>query len=112
MLNLVVIRSPDIDASAKFFSAFGLTFEKHSHGKGPEHYASDSDGTVFEIYPQAEDSTSATRLGFSVADIDQTLKLTEELGAKTLSQPKDSPWGRRAVIQEPFGHRIELIQKT
>ncbi len=113
MLNLVVIRSPDIDASARFFSEFGLSFDKHSHGKGPMHCAAEAGGVMFEIYPQADESesTSSTRLGFTVADLDLTISELEALGAEILVEPKDSPWGRRAVVREPFGHKIEIVQQ-
>lgn len=114
MLNLVVIRSPDIEASARFFAEFGLSFEKHSHGKGPQHYVSEKGGVVFEIYPQidGQETTAMTRLGFTVEVLDQVIARLESIGAKILSAPADSPWGRRAVIQEPFGHKIELVQKV
>lgn len=29
-------------------------------------------------------------------------------GGKLLQQPQDSPWGRRAVLADPDGHRVEL----
>src|SRR5882672_2278894 len=51
-LNLVVIRVSDIEAAHRFYSALGLSFAKHAHGKGPTHYASDEGSVVFEIYQQ------------------------------------------------------------
>jgi lactoylglutathione lyase len=111
-LNLVVIRSPDIDKSAAFYSALGLTFSKHAHGKGPEHYASEEGGVTFEIYPQpdSDSTTTATRLGFKVADLDTVLPTLVELGESIASPAKDSPWGRRAVVIDPTGHKVELVQ--
>jgi predicted enzyme related to lactoylglutathione lyase len=29
-----------------------------------------------------------------------------------ISAPKDSDWGRRAVVADPDGHRIELLEKN
>lgn len=111
--NLIVIRSNNIDDLANFYSSLGCTFEKHSHGKGPEHYAYEIDGFVFEIYPQNADKppTTGIRLGFTVNDIDKLINIIKDsdLG-KIISKPKDSPWGRRAVINDPEGHRVELIQ--
>ena len=51
-LNLVVIRAEDIDRAAAFYGLLGLEFQKHRHGSGPEHYASEERGIVFEIYPR------------------------------------------------------------
>jgi len=110
-LNLVVIRSPDIEVLCNFYSAFGLDFIKHAHGSGPEHSA-ESGGVVIEIYPQSDAaSTTGTRLGFSVISLDDLLTRLERKGGKVLSPAKDSPWGRRAVILDPIGHKVELLQR-
>lgn len=111
-LNLVVIRAEDIDRAAAFYRLLGLEFQKHRHGSGPEHYASEEGGTVFEIYPrqkQAEGS-AGTRIGFRVPSVDALIAGLEEAGARIVSPPKDSPWGRRAVIDDLDGHCVELTE--
>lgn len=112
-LSLVVIRSPDIEKSEAFYSALGLIFSKHAHGTGPEHYASEAEGVTFEIYPQTEpaSSTTATRIGFRVADVDALIPILVDRGGRVDSAAKDSPWGRRAVIMDPTGHKVELLQR-
>jgi len=55
--------------------------------------------------------TFGTRIGFVVDSVDQLLPLITELGAEVLTNPSDSEWGRRAVIADPDGHRIELLQQ-
>ena len=57
-LNLVVLRSPDVERAKRFYELLGLTFAKHRHGSGPEHYASEDGPLVFEIYA-AEDAAEA-----------------------------------------------------
>jgi predicted enzyme related to lactoylglutathione lyase len=111
-LNLLVIRSPDVDRSARFYELLGLVFTKHAHGTGPQHYAAELGSAVFEIYPRTDekDSTSRTRLGFRVANVDQTITKLQQSGAKIISPPKDTSFGRRAVVDDPDGHRIELTQ--
>ena len=111
-LNLVVLRAPDIEEAQRFYSLLGLSFTKHAHGSGPQHYAADSGAQVFEIYPQtnAEDSTKSVRIGFKVRTLDATVARLVEGGAKVISAPKDSPWGRRAVTSDPIGHKIELLE--
>ena len=52
--NLLVIRSADVEQAVKFYEALGLTFLKHRHGSGPEHFACEAEGFVFEIYPLGE----------------------------------------------------------
>lgn len=111
IVNLVVLRSADIDRAATFYSAMGLLFMKHNHGTGPEHYSSEVAGFVFEIYPigSEQQPTTSTRIGFSVDDVDSVIRLLEEVGGKVISTPKASEWGRRAVIKDLDGHSVELI---
>ncbi|HET6250043.1 MAG TPA: VOC family protein [Tepidisphaeraceae bacterium] len=113
-LNLVVIRSPDLERSAKFYNALGMPFTKHRHGNGPEHLTCELGPVVFEIYPRTgeADSTTSTRIGFKVPSVDATVKQLQEIGVKVVSPPKDSPWGRRAVVDDFDGHRLELTQAT
>jgi predicted enzyme related to lactoylglutathione lyase len=110
LCNLVVIRSRDLDLASRFYSALGLSFVRHSHGSGPEHLASESQGQVFEVYPQADDtpSTLGVRIGFSVSSVDETFNAILAAGGASVSSPRDSPWGRRAVVSDPDGHRVEL----
>ena len=111
-LNLLVLRVPDIERAANFYSVFGFTFTKHAHGKGPEHYAAELGPLVFELYPQmsAENSTKDTRIGFQVSDAATVIQRLENEGGTLVSPLKDSPWGPRAVVDDPFGHRIEICE--
>ncbi|MEX2186637.1 MAG: VOC family protein [Pirellulales bacterium] len=109
-LNLVVIRSSDMDAAARFYETLGLKFSRHSHGSGPIHYASLDTECVFEIYPlrPGEASTVSTRLGFQVESVDGVLGSLQTVGGKLISAPKESPWGYRAVIEDLDGHHVEI----
>jgi len=111
-LHLVVIRSADIERAATFYRLLGLEFVKHSHGSAPEHFACELGQAVFEIYPRRSemDSTSATRLGFHVPSVDRTVAELGKQGVPVLSPPKNSPWGRRAVVADPDGHTVELME--
>ncbi len=113
-INLVVIRAEDIDKLASFYELFGIEFEKHSHGKGPEHYAAELGDLVFEIYPKSNEqqTTIDTRIGFAVADIEGLVKTLVDYGAILKSEPKESPWGKRAVIQDLEGHKVELLEQV
>jgi lactoylglutathione lyase len=114
MLKLVVIRSRDIEKLASFYAALGFSFVRHRHGKGAEHLSSNIGEAVFEIYPASSlgESTIATRLGFSVPSLSQAIERMREIGATILSEPADTPFGRRAVVQDFEGHKIELYEKA
>ncbi len=110
-LNLVVIRAAELEQARLFYSAIGLQFTRERHGNGPEHLAATVGGLTFEVYPATSESqTVNTRIGFSVPSIGSVLRTLEELGSKIITPPQESPWGLRAVVADPDGHRIELIQ--
>lgn len=113
-LHLLVLRAPDIEAAQRFYSLLGFSFTLHAHGNGPQHYAAENGAQVFEIYPQTspDDSTKSVRLGFKVQLLDATVARLVSGGAKLLTAPKDSPWGRRAVVADPLGHKIELVEDS
>ena len=110
-LNLIVLRSSDIDKAARFYQTIGLSFSKHAHGTGPEHYASETNGFVFEIYPQTAKSqpTTGARVGFKVRSVDETVQALSQLGAVLVTPAADSEWGRRAVVKDFDGHAVELV---
>jgi catechol 2,3-dioxygenase-like lactoylglutathione lyase family enzyme len=93
-LNLLTIRSSDIDRAVQFYATLGLRFVKHSHGKGPEHYCSEDAGIAFEIYPLGPNKlpTIDTRLGFSVVSVDLAMAKLADIGVTLIAGPTDSPW--------------------
>lgn len=113
LCNLIVLRSRDLDRAHSFYRALGLNLVRHAHGNGPVHLASESAGQVFEIYPLSADSvpTSSTRVGFSVPSVDAAYASLLAAGGSSIAPPKDSEWGRRAVVSDPDGHRVELTAR-
>jgi lactoylglutathione lyase len=95
-----------------FYTKLGLQFQKHRHGTGQEHFAAELQGGVFELYALSPDgaTTVGTRVGFSVPSLDAAMAALNDFPGAVLSPPKDSQWGRRAVVADPDGHRVELVQ--
>ena len=69
-LNLVVLRCGDVEASRRFYESLGARFASHAHGSGPEHYASQSDDIVLELYPAEDGPSDSAGLGFVVEDLE------------------------------------------
>jgi lactoylglutathione lyase len=113
-LNLIVLRTAQIESALAFYAALGLHFAQHQHGTGALHYASTLGAIVMELYPQRSvtDTTSAVRIGFAVADLAAALARLEALEVRLLTAPHTSPWGMRAVVADPDGHRVELTQRS
>lgn len=110
-LNLVVIRSINIEKSVSFYQHLGLMFNKERHGNGPEHYACELENLVFEIYPSTEIDVN-TRIGFNVESLEEIVNNIRAKGGLIITEPISSPWGKRAVLQDPDGHKVELLQPT
>ena len=110
-LNLVVVYASDVDAAIQFYGCLGLKFQSEQHGSGPKHYAATMGDAVLEIYPVANGGGHGiVRLGFHVASVGDVLNELRSQGAKVVSEPKNSPWGLRAVVEDPDGNRVELSQ--
>jgi predicted enzyme related to lactoylglutathione lyase len=45
-----------------------------------------------------------------VNSLDAIFAKLNESGVIVISQPKDSPWGRQAVIDDPDGNRVRKFQ--
>src|SRR5688500_198944 len=111
-LNLVVLRLSDVARAAAFYSRLGLQFSQHRHGSEPEHFSAELPGGVFELYPFGSDgaSTLGTRIGFRVPSVDAAVAALRDYPGAIVPAPRDSEWGRRAVVADPDGHRVELLQ--
>lgn len=111
ILNLLVLRTTDIHGLGKFYEALGLAFVREQHGKGPEHLASADGGTTLEIYPCAgENDTRGTRIGFRVQNVAEQFNRALAIGGEAITPPRASDWGARAVVRDPAGHIVELLE--
>lgn len=110
LLNLLVLRAKKPEILVAFYERLGLEFVKERHGCGPTHHAARNGSSVLEIYPCTSDerSTIATRIGFAVDDVDDVCQRALDGFGSLVQEPRDSTWGRRAIVRDPEGHTIEL----
>jgi lactoylglutathione lyase len=111
-LNLLVLKTQQPDRLKDFYSVLGLSFAEERHGDGPLHFAARIGEVVLELYPLPADACPAddsTRLGFAVPNLDAALQSLDAVGAVLVSQPKTTPWGRRAVVRDPDGRAVEVV---
>lgn len=112
-LALLVIKTHQLDMLKDFYEALGLSFVVEKHGKGPEHYSCDLDGTVMEIYPLPEGGQlpdTTTRLGFRVKRLDDVVKHLEGNHTPILNPPKRNDFGYFAVVKDPDGRMVVLYE--
>ncbi len=112
-INLIVIRTNNIEKLANFYQKLGITFQYHRHGKGPFHYAAELKGTIFEIYPLLKHQNkpdNSLRLGFDVNHLDELIPFLEKNKFEILKAPTHSKYGYFAIIKDLDGRKIELKQ--
>ena len=113
-LNLLVLRAAELRATAAFYEALGFAFTTERHGQGPEHLASIATETsplVLELYPAScSVDTQAVRLGFRVPNLTSALERITAAGGTIVTAPRTSPRGRKAVVADPDGRRVELLE--
>jgi lactoylglutathione lyase len=106
-LNLIVLRSPQLEAVKSFYEAIGLAFVPEKHGRGPDHFSSTSGTVVLELYPSGKEAdVSDLRLGFDVRSLPEIIARLIGLGVDV-----PDPEGQSVVVNDPDGRRVELTQE-
>jgi len=71
--------------------------------------------TVLALHPAPKKKTilrtgSGTLVGFEVTDLDSTVKKLNERRVKFFKRPKEEPFGKHAIVQDPDGHLISIAE--
>jgi predicted enzyme related to lactoylglutathione lyase len=111
-LSHLVLRAAEPERLVPFYEAIGLAFRKERHGDGPEHVCAQLGTGVFEIYPlgEGQPQTTSVRLGFAVADLLAACRAAVSADGEMIGRPQSTSWGRRAVMRDPAGHIVDLVQ--
>jgi catechol 2,3-dioxygenase-like lactoylglutathione lyase family enzyme len=125
-LNLIVLRTHDLELSRRFYEAIGLKFQLSDYGYGarsmqgsvppdaPLVLDAKREGippphTYIEIHTlSADDPIPRQQIGFIVGSVDAAVKAAVEAGGTVLTKPAKWPYGWRAAVADPDGHRVEL----
>ncbi|MCE7994848.1 MAG: glyoxalase/bleomycin resistance/extradiol dioxygenase family protein [Roseivirga sp.] len=110
-LNLIVIRTENPEVLKSQYELLGLRFDYHRHENGPYHYAAESEGLVFEIYPLSKSMKKADgslRLGFDIDNLEKVIAVVRSSNWLISTEVRETPWGRVAVIQDMDGRKVEL----
>jgi catechol 2,3-dioxygenase-like lactoylglutathione lyase family enzyme len=49
-------------------------------------------------------------VGFEVGDLEATVKKLKEKKVKFFKKPKEEPFGKHAIVQDPDGHLISIAE--
>jgi lactoylglutathione lyase len=71
--------------------------------------------TVLALHPAPKKKRilragSGTLVGFEVTDLDSMVKRLKEKRVKFFKKPKQEPFGKHTIIQDPDGHLISIAE--
>jgi lactoylglutathione lyase len=74
-----------------------------------------NNGTMLALHPAPKKKKtlktgSGTLVGFEVTDLDSTVKKLKEKRVKFFKRPKEEPFGKHAIVQDPDGHLISIAE--
>lgn len=108
-LAAVVFTCKDLDKSVKFYRALGVDVRESKHG-GTVHFTCALVGVHFALYPGTDvGPQSGCQLGLMITNLEGSLVATKALGATMLAPPTQKPWGITAMVEDPDGRKIELV---
>jgi lactoylglutathione lyase len=113
-LILLVLKTRQVEQLRLFYQVLGINLIEEQHGTGPIHFAGRVGDTVLEVYPLAGDSTpvaAAPRLGFAVENLAEVVRKLQDIGSTIVTPPKASAEGMQAVVKDPDGRAVELMQR-
>ena len=101
-----------MEKSIKFYSE---TLELPIKTRSKDWTAFFNKDTVLALHPAPKKKTilrtgSGTLVGFEVTDLDSTVKKLKERRVKFFKRPKEEPFGKHAIVQDPDGHLISIAE--
>lgn len=89
-----------------FYEKLGISFQREKHGSGLEHFSTELNGIVLELYPATDKyPVDSCRLGFVLPDNDAMF--LENQNIQVVSQYFSAQF-QVNVITDPDGRKLEI----
>ena len=109
-IGAVILLVSDMKRSIKFYrDTLGMKLKERS--KDWTEFS--EGGTVLALHPASKKKikkTNSMLVGFSVSDFDDIINGLKKKKVKFYKKAKVEPFGKHAIIQDPDGHLISIIQ--
>jgi catechol 2,3-dioxygenase-like lactoylglutathione lyase family enzyme len=110
-VGAVILLVSNMEKSIKFYAdTLGLPIKARSDD-WTEFFNND---TVLALHPAKKKSKlktgSGMLVGFEVDDLDSTVKKLKEKRVRFFKKPKEEPFGRHAIVQDPDGHLVSIAE--
>lgn len=114
LVTSITINTAKIKALVQFYRALGLPLESKQVTLGSEIYRAQLGSIEFCLFGVGHKEKSLTpplQLSFKVKDLLTTVNKVSELANVTvMMEPTEMPDGKKAIILDPEGHAVELLQ--
>lgn len=110
-VGAVILLVSNMEKSINFYSdTLGLPIKAKSKD-WTEFFQND---TVLALHPARKKSKlktgSGILVGFEVSDLGSTIRKLKEKKVKFFKRPKEEPFGKHAIVQDPDGHLISIAE--
>ena len=111
-VGAVILLVSNMEKSIKFYSE---TLELPIKTRSKDWTEFFNNDTVLALHPapkkkNMQKTGSGTLVGFEVTDLDSTVKRLKEKKVKFFKKPKQEPFGKHAIVQDPDGHLISIAE--
>ena len=113
-LKLSTIIAKDIDESVAFYrDVLGFEMVEKFYGDdGGLILMQSPDGAAVELIDSENFETGFWSIGVEVEDFDKAIAELREKGCKFVFEPKTLPLGKLAMIEDPNGVKVAVLQLT
>lgn len=109
-IGAVILLVSDMKSSVKFYrDILGMKLKEQS--KDWTEFS--EGGTVLALHPTSKKKikkNNSMLVGFSVSDFDDIINGLKQKKVRFYKKPKEEPFGKHAIIQDPDGHLISIVQ--
>ena len=112
-VGAVILLVTNMEKSIKFYNEILELPIKTKSKDWTEFFNND---TVLALHPapKKKKSTlkvgSGTLVGFEVSDLNSTIEKLKQKRVKFFKKPKEEPFGKHAIVQDPDGHLISIAE--
>jgi predicted enzyme related to lactoylglutathione lyase len=112
-VGAVILLVSNMQKSIKFYSEILELPIKTKSKDWTEFFNKD---TVLALHPAPKKKKSnlkvgsGTLVGFEVSDLNSTIEKLKQKRVKFYKKPKEEPFGKHAIVQDPDGHLISIAE--
>ncbi len=112
----ITVNTPNLENMVRFYEVLGCHFERVKVSVGGELFRSCIEGFELSLMstPFAEvGKTPKVLMGFRVTRMEEKVSQLNLIpGVLMILDPTDMPDGKKAILQDPDGHSVELLNCT